>query len=67
MELLAGEARTETEVVQHGARFKLDFAQVMGGCRLVDYPFHPILSGPSLGVVALSACVVHLELWGVDR
>jgi tRNA G37 N-methylase Trm5 len=28
MELLAGEARTATEVVQHGMRFHLDFAQV---------------------------------------
>lgn len=28
MELLAGEARTDTEVVQHGTRFRLDFAQV---------------------------------------
>ncbi len=30
MELLAGEPRTETEVVQHGQRFRLDFAQVSG-------------------------------------
>jgi len=28
MELLAGEPRTEAEVVQHGARFRLDMAQV---------------------------------------
>lgn len=28
MELLAGEAVTETEVIQHGTRFRLDFAQV---------------------------------------
>lgn len=40
MELLAGEHSTQAEVVQHGTRFKLDFAQVgwrecvcMGGGR----------------------------------
>jgi tRNA (guanine37-N1)-methyltransferase len=31
MELLAGEDNMETEVRQHGARFKLDFKQVRGG------------------------------------
>ena len=28
MEVVAGEAQTETEVVQHKARFKLDFSKV---------------------------------------
>lgn len=28
MELLAGEPRTEAEVIQHGLRFRLDMAQV---------------------------------------
>jgi tRNA (guanine37-N1)-methyltransferase len=30
MEVLAGEPCMETEVVQHGARFALDFSQVGG-------------------------------------
>ena len=34
MEVLAGEGGTETEVRQHGARFKLDFRKVCAG------PFH---------------------------
>ena len=28
MEVIGGEQRLETEVTQHGARFKLDFSQV---------------------------------------
>ncbi len=28
MEVIAGEPKLETEVTQHGARFRLDFSQV---------------------------------------
>ena len=34
MEVIAGEASTETEVVQHGAKFVLDFAKVYWNSRL---------------------------------
>ncbi|KAG2488861.1 hypothetical protein HYH03_012656 [Edaphochlamys debaryana] len=34
MEVIAGEQRLETEVIQHGSRFKLDFSQVYWNSRL---------------------------------
>lgn len=38
MEVVAGEPQTETEVVQHKARFKLDFSKVR---RISMRPTHP--------------------------
>ncbi len=50
MEVLAGEARTEAEVKQHKARFRLDFAKVGTGEGGNGRPSQNIGGGWGVGV-----------------
>ena len=73
MEVIAGEPRTETEVVQHGARFKLDFARVRGVRRAMGTgeeggrgegsksPLHTALCFTAVGLMFYSSRVYVLQ------
>ncbi|KXZ45893.1 hypothetical protein GPECTOR_49g477 [Gonium pectorale] len=51
MEVIAGEPRLETEVTQHGSKFRLDFSKVYWNSRLESEHLRLVSSLPAAGVL----------------